>query len=115
MKGRALVIDDDTDLAQILGEFLRMLGWDPDVCSDAIEGSTMAVSGDYAVILCDKNMPKQNGMQIAAAVHSDAPETRVVLCTGELADAELLQAAANMGAEVVEKPLTFETLGTLLG
>lgn len=115
MKGRALVIDDDTDLAEILGEFLRMLGWEPDVCSDAVEGSTMAVSGDYAVILCDKNMPKQNGMQIAAAVRSDAPGTRVVLCTGELADAALIEAAAKLGAEVIEKPLTFDALGTLLG
>ena len=115
MNRRALVIDDDEDLAEILGEFLRILGWQPDVCSDPSEGSTRAVSGDYAVILCDKNMPHHSGMQIAAAVQADAPGTRVVLCTGELADPNLVAEARTVGAEVIQKPLTFEGLDALLG
>lgn len=114
MKRRALVIDDDIDLAEVIGEFLKILGWQPDVCSDSLKGSQLAVSGDYEVVFCDKNMPKHDGLQIAREIRSGSPKTRVILCTGEIVDAELAAAASALGARVVGKPLDFDNLDKLL-
>lgn len=112
---KILVIDDDSDLLAVFGEFLKILNWDADLCCDAAAGLDKAVTGEYEVVLCDQNMPRWRGSQIAEEIHRKSPRTRVILSTGDAGDDELVEVAASTGAEITQKPLTFETLEQMLG
>jgi DNA-binding NtrC family response regulator len=111
---KILVVDDDADLLAILGEFLKMLKWEPELYSDASKALEQALSGDYPVVLFDQNMPKYRGTEIAAAMRERDSKARIIIATGDVTEDGLAQTVTQLGAELAEKPLTFETLAELL-
>jgi CheY-like chemotaxis protein len=59
---RALVVDDDEDIRQLIAALLDSAGFDADLIADGIEA--LEVTRDYDVILVDLNMPVFDGERL---------------------------------------------------
>lgn len=76
-KGRALVVDDSLDIAEMLAAMLRHAGYDATTAYSAQDALTAAFSQHFDVIVSDIGMPGMNGYELARALRA-APEYQSV-------------------------------------
>ncbi|MFT3781186.1 MAG: PAS domain S-box protein [Nibricoccus sp.] len=108
-----LVLDDELSLAQMTGKMLQALGYRPTVETQpakalaALQGPQRA---RYDLILADLTMPQMTGLEFAAAVLKDYPETRLIVMTGYITrESQNASSALNI-REILMKPLTLQSL-----
>ena len=79
---RALVIDDDAHIRELLQVLLETAGFEVDTMRDGIDA--VRVRHDYQVILLDMRMPIFSGEQLADYWKMTTPEVlrRVIFLTG---------------------------------
>lgn len=79
---RALVIDDDANVREVLKVLLETVGFEVDTLHDGIEA--IDLKRHYHVILLDMRMPIFNGAQLADYWKMTTPEVlrRVIFLTG---------------------------------
>jgi two-component system response regulator CpxR len=82
---RILVIDDDTDVSELLREYLEPDGYKLEAVSDAISGVKRALSGEHALAVLDYVLPGMNGCEVLRHIraHSRLP---VVILTAHCDD-----------------------------
>jgi len=105
---RALVIDDDDDIRELLEAFLETAGFEVDSMRDGIDA--VALTKDYRIILLDMKMPIFDGERLTDYWKMTRPEilNRVILLSGyaRLSDRDFGTFA------VVAKPFDFRELLT---
>jgi CheY-like chemotaxis protein len=114
---RLLLVDDNADAAETLGELLGLMGYEVRVAGDA--HAALAVLDDFhpELALLDIGLPEIDGYQLAGMLRADprAAGTKLVALTGYSADS---QRGANFDEHLV-KPVApdklLEVVGRLLG
>lgn len=106
-----LLVDDDTDVCEVIAAQLRSLG-----CTVTAAGSgniALHIAHDYCVpidvLLTDVEMPGMTGPELALRMQSIRPETMVVLMSGGSAGAMNAQDPLTRG-RVLAKPFSKEAL-----
>jgi two-component system response regulator CpxR len=61
---RVLIIDDDTELGELLGEYLANEGLVLEFAHDGSTGLRKALSGGYALVVLDVMLPGLNGFEV---------------------------------------------------
>ena len=59
-----LVVDDDTELCQLLSEYLLPEGYDVESVHSGVEGVERALSGDHALVVLDVMLPDVRGFEV---------------------------------------------------
>jgi len=98
---RALVVDDSPSVRQQVGLALRQAGFDVVEAADGAEGVERITSDPtIAVVICDVNMPRMNGLEMLEKVKADAAHARlpVIMLTSEGHPA-LIDRAKKAGAK----------------
>jgi two-component system response regulator CpxR len=72
---RVLIIDDDSELCELVGEYLKQEGWSVDAVHDGTSGITAADSEVYQLIILDVMLPGTNGFDVLRQIRtgSDVP------------------------------------------
>jgi PAS domain S-box-containing protein len=76
---RVLVIDDNRDAADTIGELVGMLGHDVEVAYDAHDGLAKASEALPDIVFCDIGLPGMDGYEFARQLRARAPERAVRL------------------------------------
>jgi|YNPBryBLVA2012_1023415.scaffolds.fasta_scaffold00041_19 two-component system cell cycle sensor histidine kinase/response regulator CckA len=108
---RALVVDDEESIGDLVRRVLESEGWTVTVCTDGDRALRAAAAASYDIALVDMVMPGLSGVQVIARLRAMHPALRVVVMTGRLADDTLtgeLQALQVDG--VLQKPFTVAEL-----
>ena len=86
-----LLVDDESDLRDLGSTFLRDHGYRVLTAEDGTEGMSVFEThcDSIDLILLDLSMPGMPGTEVLHRVLSMSPETRVLVCTGYLADGDL--------------------------
>mgnify|MGYP001397603277 CR=1 FL=1 len=74
-KGRALVVEDDPDIVELLVHYLSADGWVVDAVGDGRRGLERARAGHYQVLVLDVQLPGLDGLALCQEVRRD-PRTR---------------------------------------
>lgn len=77
---KLLIVDDDTELCDLLRQYLNNEGFEADVVHDGEQGLTAAASGEYAMVVLDVMMPKMNGMDMLRELRKKS-EIPVIMLT----------------------------------
>jgi len=115
MKARILVVDDDPQIRDLLTTFLKRDGYEIETADSARSAMTCLSSGEYDIVLTDKNMPDgssdvEAGMLVLKYVKDHAPATEVIMITG-FATIETAIEAMKMGAfDYIMKPVPMDEL-----
>lgn len=104
---RVLVVEDHTDIADLLADVLTDEGIDVTVRRTDFLGLLIDTWEDYDVLLCDLMLPGVSGAAICAAARKAKPELRIVLLTAAQSISDGLLAVVDIA---LGKPASFEAI-----
>lgn len=81
-QGSLLLVDDDQFIRDALAEFLRGLGHRVETASTCGEAMDRIAEFPFDVVLCDVNLPDEDGFRLLEFTKQQRPETSVILMTG---------------------------------
>lgn len=102
--GRALIVDDEAVIREILAERLGQEGYERVCCASGEEAIALLRDAAFDVILSDLNMPGISGLQLLDAVRRDCPRTAFILVTGTQDVQTGIQAMKQGASDYVTKP-----------
>jgi len=79
---RILIVDDDTDLLDLMGEYLESAGLEHDLAVSAEQARNLLKHSGYDMIVSDYNMPGESGLDLLRYASSMYHETPFILWTG---------------------------------
>ena len=91
---RILVIEDNTDIAANIGDFLADKGHVVDFAGDGVTGLHLAVVNEFDVIVLDLGLPGMDGLEVCRKLRQEAKrQTPVLMLTArDNLDAKLTMA-----------------------
>jgi signal transduction histidine kinase/CheY-like chemotaxis protein len=115
--GRILVAEDNAVNQQVVVGMLRSLGYDCDLAQDGHEAVTMLLSGDYAAVLMDCQMPRLDGFAATREIRATGGKVAwtpiIALTASAMASDEEKCRAAGMD-DFIAKPFRRETLAAIM-
>ncbi|CAG0984943.1 MAG: PAS domain S-box protein [Rhizobiaceae bacterium] len=107
---RAIVIDDEPEIALLLADAMEKAGYRCDMASGGSEGKAMIAADPlgYDAIVCDLRMPDLDGPALFRwlKAHHPALAERVLFVTGDALGPVSGRFLAESGRPVLEKPFT---------
>ena len=76
---RLLLVDDDTRLAAMLGDYLRGHGYEVDLAGTLAAGREQLQHGSYDLLLLDLMLPDGDGLDLTRELRADGPTRRLPL------------------------------------
>lgn len=113
MSKKVMVVDDSRTVRQQVGIVLREAGYEIVEAQDGLEGAEKIASNpDFALVICDVNMPKMNGIEMLTLVKQDAKNAnlQVLILTTEGQPALIQRAKAAGARGWIVKPFKPELL-----
>ncbi len=80
---RILIVEDETRLAEALGQIMTEQKYAVDVVHDGAIGLDYAMSGIYDVIVLDVMLPKRNGFEVVRELRAKKITSPVILLTAK--------------------------------
>lgn len=107
MQRRVLVVDDESLIADSVAAILSRNGYDAEAKYSGASALESIKEGCPDIIVSDVVMPDFNGIQLAKAVRTLCPKTRIVLFSGNVDTSSLLDDASMEGYffEILAKPV----------
>jgi two-component system response regulator PilR (NtrC family) len=111
---RILVVDDESDLRELIEITLIKMGLDVDSAADLASARNYLASTDYAVVLTDMRLPDGLGIELVREVSSNGKNTPIAVLTA-FGSADNAVAALKAGAfDYVSKPVALDQLRQLV-
>lgn len=104
-----LVIDDDSDLTQLLRDYLESNDFDVTTCHDGREGLNLALSDDFDVILLDVMLPSMNGFEVLQTLR-ETKATPVIMLTAKGEDFDRIFGLEVGADDYIPKPFNHREL-----
>lgn len=79
---RILVVEDDQDVREFLGEILADEGYALEFASEGQQGLDSFKSGAYCLVLTDLLMPSLHGMDLIKAIRGDGHTVPIIAISG---------------------------------
>lgn len=107
---RILIIEDESRVADFIDRGLRAEGHFNIISRDGAEGLTLALTGDFDMILLDLVLPTMHGHEVCQQLRMQGCTTPVLMLTA-MDGTENIVCGLRMGAdEYMTKPFDFEEL-----
>jgi FixJ family two-component response regulator len=104
--GVVAVIDDDSDVGDVLGGLLETMGYEVETYRSGTDFLNDAQLDRLACLIVDQHMPKMTGLEMIERLSDRGVSIPALLITG-LNDAEVERKAASLGVmTVLEKPMS---------
>ncbi|MCC2980548.1 GAF domain-containing protein [Sphingomonas sp. IC4-52] len=113
---RALVVDDEAEIAESLADFLSLEGFTCEVAVGGRAAKARLASGDFDLIVSDLRMPDVDGPALYAFVRETRPDlaTRMAFSTGDTLGVSAARFIADAQRPVLEKPFVPEAVRRFL-
>ncbi len=107
---RILVVEDDRKVARFIQQGLEEEGHAVDVAGDGEEGGLLAHVNPYDVIVLDIQLPKKNGLQLAAELRREQVRTPILMLTARDSTEDVVRGLDAGADDYLTKPFAFEEL-----
>ena len=77
--GMILLVEDNSGIAEMVGEFLERRGYSLDYAGDGVSGLHLAVTNSYDVIVLDLMLPGMDGLDVCRKLRGEAKKATPVL------------------------------------
>ncbi len=108
--GSLLVVDDDRPLLDSMADYLRSLGHRTETALTCRDAMSRMKDYPFDAVICDVNLPDQDGFALLEWAKQQTPETQVILLTG-FGTIESAVEAIRLGAfDYLTKPMIEDEL-----
>ncbi len=112
---RVLVVDDDAESADVLGDVLAAFGCSVMIAHDGVSALEVAAKFAPGLALVDIGLPVMNGYELAKRLRQlDVAPKRIVAVTGYEQEHRGRSGDASFDEHIV-KPLEFDIVGEIVG
>ncbi|MCP1726125.1 two-component system response regulator PilR (NtrC family) [Natronospira proteinivora] len=113
-KPRALIVDDEPDILELLGMTLARMSVDSVATADLAEANRALEAGHFDLCLTDMRLPDGDGMSLVRWITDHRPQLPVAVITAH-GNVEAAVAALKAGAfDFVSKPVDLQELRALI-
>jgi two-component system OmpR family response regulator len=105
---RALVVDDEATLAELLSMALRYESWDVRTAGDGLTALRVAREFKPDVVILDVMLPDLDGLEVLRRLHADFPSLPVLFLTAKDAVEDRIAGLTAGGDDYVTKPFSLE-------
>lgn len=110
MKTKILLIDDDNDILETVGEFLRFKNFQVSTTTNGAEGLNSFKTNDFQLVICDYMLPDINGLELFKQMLKINKNCILILITGH-GTIEGAVTAIKMGIfDYIIKPIKLKQL-----
>ncbi|WP_339726033.1 response regulator transcription factor [Paraglaciecola polaris] len=107
---KVLLVEDSASLRRSLTIGLQNLGFTVDDTADGSEGLTMALTGEYDVIILDIMLPSIDGLTLLKTLRYSQKDTRVLLLSAKSEPEDRVKGLLSGADDYLTKPFSFEEL-----
>ena len=107
---RVLVVEDDKELASLLGTLIGGEGYEVDLAHDAQQGLHLGLSRGYRVMVVDRRLPGMDGLDLLARLRRRGVRARVLVLTALGAHAERVRGLDAGADDYLTKPFDLDEL-----
>ncbi len=109
--GLVLIVEDNRDISEMVGEYLESKGFDVDFAADGADGLRLATDNNYDVIILDLMLPRMDGMEVCRRLREDARKaTPILMLTSRDALEEKLDGLSAGADDYLTKPFAVQEL-----
>lgn len=105
---RALVVDDEPNLAELVAMGLRMAGWQVAMANDGAAAVRVAKEFRPDVLVLDIMMPEFDGVEVLSRIRAFSPSIPALFLTAKDAVADRISGLAAGADDYVTKPFSME-------
>ncbi len=114
MSAHVLIVDDNRDLAENIGEILEAEGYTAEICVHPEEAIAKAKEHSFDVAILDIRLPGMDGVALHEHLVRLQPDATYVLMSAFTTDERMTQALASGVRAVFAKPVPVDELLALL-
>jgi len=107
-RGRVLVVDDDSDVVQLLAVSLKFVGFDVDTAADGPEALTRAHEHRPDAVLLELTMPDMDGLTVLSRLRAAGVDAPVLFVTGRDALEDKIRGLTAGADDYITKPFHME-------
>jgi DNA-binding response OmpR family regulator len=107
---RILVVDDDRELAGLVGRELHALGYTVDLIGLAEDALTAARAVDYALLIVDLGLPDRDGVELVRELRSRSIEAPILMLTARAKVEDRVSGLASGADDYLVKPFAVPEL-----
>ena len=112
---QALVIDDESQVRDLIANILREEGWRVGEAESAERAFEMLPEQRWSLVFCDVVLGGENGFAVLRRFNEEQPQAKVVLMTGHGSAVGALDATAFGAFDYLLKPFTVDNVLALAG
>ncbi len=112
---KALVLDDDARMGQLVGDILNQDGITPFITDDSREALAIIEKRDIDMIITDLRMPYMDGIGILERAKSANPDTIVIIITGYGTIESAIEAVKKGAYDYIQKPFEPDAFSVVIG
>lgn len=103
---RALVIEDELDLAELVGLHLRDLGLQVTICRDGQAGLERALTESWRLLVLDLSLPGVDGIEICRRLRGAAHYTPILIISARGSEQERIVGLDSGADDYMSKPFS---------
>jgi len=110
MEEKILLVDDEKDFIEALGERMKNRGMNVSTTTSAKDALKKVEEEPYDAIILDLQMPEMDGIEALKAIKKKNPDMQVILLTGHATVEKGIEAMKLGAMDLIEKPADIETI-----
>ncbi len=110
MGGKILLVDDEKDFLEALGERMANRGMKVSTTTSAKDAIKKVQNEFYDAIILDLQMPEMDGIEALKTIKKINPGMQVILLTGYATVEKGIEAMKLGAMDLIEKPADIETI-----
>lgn len=114
-KESVLVVDDDLDFLEIIGQILKKKGYEVETASSASQALSLLKERFYNGTILDISLPDADGTELLSKILEMHPELIAIMLTGHSSVQNAIKSLNHGAFAYLEKPLNPDTLLSVLG
>ena len=109
--GLVLIVEDNRNISEMVGEYLESRGFEVDYAGDGMDGYRLACENTYDVIVLDLMLPRLDGMEVCRRLRQEARKaTPILMLTARDTLEEKLDGLTTGADDYLTKPFAIQEL-----
>jgi DNA-binding response OmpR family regulator len=106
MSGKILVVEDEPDIAELIGLHLRDLGHEVVTCADGRAGLELALGRPWDLLVLDLRLPGVDGLEICRHVRLKGEYTPILMLTARTTEMDRVLGLETGADDYLTKPFS---------